>query len=176
MAGDQQEPSTRPFRTGSKQWQAFKQSIDARVARHFDLPVNAFSTKVRSAQLSRREEQGGNTVYRDPEVLFRPRVEAVMAAKARFDMGNRETGLGSAEGSAERAGCVALHDDQPRLTDRCADGSGDIANVKLRVRPTGAGKLDSRHRRHAVVGRPEIGMLSGQDKPRADAAVEKRFG
>jgi hypothetical protein len=62
------------------------------------------------------------------------------------------------------------------VVDRCADGSGDIANVKQGVRPTGAGKLDSRHCRHAVIGRPEIGMLSGEDEARADAAVEKRFG
>ena len=99
-----------------------------------------------------------------------------MATKACFHMGNCETGLGTPESRAKRARRVALHDDQPRLIQGCPDGSRDIAHVKLRVRPAGAAKLDRRDRRHAVVRWLKVGMLSGEDEARADAAMEERFG
>ena len=99
-----------------------------------------------------------------------------MATKACFHMGNCETGLGTPESRAKRARRVALHDDQQCLGDRSADGSGDIANVKLWVGPTGAAELDRGDQRHAVVRGLKVGMLSGEDEARKDAAMEERFG
>jgi hypothetical protein len=176
VAGDQQAPLIRLFHAGSKQWQAFEQCIDAGVSGHFDLPLDAFSTEVSSAQLGRREEQGSNAVDADSKVLFRPRVQTVVAAKPRFDMGDGKAGLGSAERATERARRVPLHDDQPSLPDRGGDASGDVANMKLRVGPSRAAELDRRDQRHAVVHRLKVGMLSGEDEARADAAMEERFG
>ena len=57
-----------------------------------------------------------------------------------------------------------------------AQRPGDIAHAMLRVGPTGAAKLDRRNRRHAVVRGLKARVLSSEDKARADAAVEERFG
>jgi hypothetical protein len=176
MAGNQQAPSTRLFHAGSKQRQAFQQGIDAGVSSHFYLPAHAVAAKVRSAQRGRRKQQRRQRVDRDSKVLFGPRVQAVVAAEAGFNVGNRNVSLGCPERAAERARSVALYNDQSRLIQGCPNVSGDIANVKLRVGPTGAGKLHSLHRRHAVVRWLKVGMLSGEDEARADTAMEERFG
>jgi hypothetical protein len=80
-----------------KQRQAFDQCVDAGVAADLDLTGDGFAAKVRGAQLRRREKQIGEAVDRDPKVLFRPRVEAVVAAKARFDVRDRYSRLGRAQ-------------------------------------------------------------------------------
>ena len=99
-----------------------------------------------------------------------------MATEACFDMGDCKTGLGSAESSAKRARRVALHDDQSRPIKGCTNRARDVANVELRVGPTGADEFDSRHCWHAVIDGPKLRMLSGEDEARADSAMEERFG
>ena len=77
----------------------------------------------------------------------------------------------------KRAGRVALHDDEPAHWSIAAPiAARDDRGVELRVGPPGAAELDRGDRRHAVIGRPKMRVLAGQDQARADAAMEERFG
>ena len=99
-----------------------------------------------------------------------------MAAQAGFDVRDGYSCLGRAQRPAKRARSVPLYEDQPSFLDRRADSSGDIANVKLRVGPARTAEPDRRQLRHAVIRWLEVGVLSGEDEPRADAAKEERLG
>ena len=94
MAGDE-EPALSGVRLwGRDKRQAPKQRIDAGIARYLDLTAVTLATKIRRAQFRRCEEQCRQPVDGDAEVLFRPRVAAIMAAQAGLDMGYRDARLG----------------------------------------------------------------------------------
>ena len=101
-----------PALTQSKERQSLPQSVYAGIAGDLDVTGESFAAKVGSTQFGRREKQSGEAVDRDSEVLFRPRVQAIVAAKACFDVSDRYSRLSCTERSAERAGRVALNDDQ----------------------------------------------------------------
>ena len=84
--------------------------------------------------------------------------------------------LRGAERTAECARRVALHDDQSRIADGCADRARDELRVRERIGLPAAAELGRGERGHAVIGGAEVWMLAGQHEARSDAAMEERFG
>ena len=100
-----------------------------------------------------------------------------MAAKPGFDMRDRDPGHVSRQCSAERAGCIALNDQQVRrLAQFLEDGRGDAFDVRVRILLSGAIQPDGEICAEAIVGRVEAGMLAGEDQAWQNIASRERPG
>ncbi len=81
-----------------------------------------------------------------------------------------------AQGSAERAGGVALDNDKGGPLERFAHRSRYEARVNVGVGLPGAAQFDHRKVGHSVVAGAKIGMLARKHQARTNAPREKRFG
>ena len=116
-----------------------------------------------------------SAVDADAEVFLGPWISSVVTAQSRFDMRDGNARQCGAEGTAECAGSVALHDGQGRIADGCADRARDEPGVGERIGLSAAAELGRGECRHSVVGRAEMRVLAGQHEVRPDTRMEERF-
>ena len=80
------------------------------------------------------------------------------------------TGRGAAKSSTQGAGRVALHHDEAHVRDSWREPSRNEPDVKMRVRLAGTAEVGQRIFVQAVIGRPEMRMLAGEQDARDNAA------
>jgi len=153
---------------------SFQQGVDAGVPGHEDLAARTLPAKVCGVQRRRREEKVGLSIDGDAEILLRPGVLSIVAAQARFDMGDSNPRHACAQSSSERARCVALHDDEFRALYCRSDGARDLTDMGVRVGLTAAAQLDDRKTGHPEGAGIEFRMLAGQNQPRNYSSAGER--
>lgn len=100
---------------------------------------------------------------------------AIVASKARLDMGNRDIRNGSCECPSKRARCVALNDDEfgSDPAERRKNGPGNRFDMRVRIDPPVAVEADLAVKFEPVIGRTKLRMLAGKDQQRWKAASRK---
>jgi len=138
-----------------------------------DAALHPLPAEVRRAEIGRREQDLRTAVDGDAELLFGPRMAAVVTAEARFDMGHRHLGQFGSERCTQGARCVALHDDQLRrgLRQHGRHRPGHPRNVGVRVLLARAAEMDRRIKIQPVIGGVQARMLAGEDQLQRDSAT-----
>ena len=88
-----------------------KCSVDRGIPSQENASWRTFSPKVRDAELRRGKEKIGQGIDRHPKLFLGPRPAAIMASKARFDVGDRNPAQLRGQGSPQCTRSVALDDD-----------------------------------------------------------------
>ena len=159
VAGDQQARHRSGTTVASRQF-CFdgQQRIDTGIARDVDFARDLLGAQVGCGNLSRCKQQVGVSVDGDAIFLFGPGEAEVVRSEARLDMRDRDAGGEAGQRAAERAGGVALHDEQigPACEQR-PNGIADAAHVRMRIGLARTAEID-----HVETAKPEIGARPGR--------------
>ena len=136
-----------------------------------------FPPKVLRGRFGRGEQQVRLGIDSATILLFRPRVSDIVAAQASLDMSERYASGDRCQRSGERAGGVALHDDQvrPSLQERkqCVE---DMLDMPMRLNLARRTQVEGWKAVEPATCEIERRMLSGQDYRGRDSPPGKRFG
>jgi len=116
-------------------------------------------------------------IDRDPEYLFRPWHRDIVTSQTRFDVRDRYTSSKPGERPAQRARCVALHDQHVRgraqMRLKCTLYDADMGEGVFQPAALQPGDFKTVH---VEFSRIKLCVLSREDQPGASAALPESIG